>query len=61
MIGAPDDLHPADWVWRFPGGGQLFLHAGDNIHAFYSGFVGGPNPACETPNLIHDILRAIVA
>lgn len=54
LIGAPDDLKPVDWVWQFPGGGRVFHHCGDDIHAFCS------DPRRE-PNLTYDILNTIVA
>jgi len=53
LIGAPDALHPVDWVWRYPGGGNVFVHNGDCIHWFNS----APN---DSANLMHDILAAIV-
>jgi hypothetical protein len=54
MIGAEDDPKPVNWVWRYPGGGRVFFHAGDDIHQFCS------RPGRE-PNLTHDILTAIIA
>ena len=53
MIGAEHDLHPVDWVWRYPDGGNVFVHNGDCIHWFKS----GPN---DKPNLMLDILEAII-
>jgi hypothetical protein len=53
MIGAEDDLHPVDWVWRYPGGGNVFVHNGDCIHWFKS----APS---DKPNLMLDILEAII-
>lgn len=53
MIGSPDDLHPVDWVWRYPGGGNVFVHNGDCIHWFHS----APG---QQPNLMLDILEAVI-
>lgn len=53
LIGPSDDPKPVDWVWRYPGGGNLFVHNGDSIHWFCS------EPGDE-PNLLHDIIAAIV-
>lgn len=47
------DEGPVDWVWRSPGGGKLFLHNGDHIEQFCS------DPRFQ-PNLLHDILNALV-
>lgn len=44
---------PVDWVWHMPGGGKVFMHAGDHIEQFCS------DPRRE-PNLFHDILNALV-
>lgn len=44
---------PVDWVWRHPGGGRLFVHNGDHIEQFCS------DPRRQ-PNLLHDILEALV-
>lgn len=54
MIGPEDDLKPVNWVWRYPGGGRVFFHGGDDIHNFCS------KPGSE-PNLTYDILTAIIA
>jgi len=54
LIGQQNDLRPVDWVWRYPGGGRVFMHCGDNIHDFCS-------PPDGDPNLTYDILNAIVA
>jgi len=53
MIGAPDDLHPVDWVWRYPGGGNVFVHNGDCLHWFKS----GPD---QDPNLLLEVLEAVI-
>jgi hypothetical protein len=44
---------PVDWVWRWPGGGKVFVHNGDHVEAFCS------DPRHQ-PNLLHDILEALV-
>jgi hypothetical protein len=44
---------PVDWVWRHPIGGKLFVHNGDHIEQFCS------DPRHQ-PNLLHDILNALV-
>lgn len=33
-IGARSDPKPVDWVWRYPGGGKVFMHNGDCLHWF---------------------------
>jgi len=58
LIGGPTPgggIHegPVDWVWRMPGGGKVFVHNGDHIEAFCS------DPRHQ-PNLLHDILNALV-
>jgi hypothetical protein len=54
---APDgtiEEGPVDWVWRMPGGGgKVFMHNGDHIEDFCS------DPRYQ-PNLLHDILNALV-
>lgn len=52
MIGPPDDLKPVDWVWRFPGGGKVFMHNGDGIHWFQS-------QSRDEPNLTREVLDAL--
>jgi len=54
MIGPPDGLRPVDWVWRYPGGGNVFVHNGDCIHWFHSG-------RDARPSLLLDILDAVTA
>jgi hypothetical protein len=39
-------------VWRYPGGGKVFVHNGDPIHWFQS-------DAATEPNLTRDILEAL--
>lgn len=50
--GTPDE-GAADWVWRMPGGGKVFMHNGDNFYYFYS------DPRYQ-PNLFHDVLNALM-
>jgi len=59
MIGGPTSdgtilEGPVDWVWRMPGGGKVFMHNGDHIEQFSS------DPR-HLPNLLHDILDALVS
>lgn len=58
VIGGPTadgtiDEGPVDWVGRMPGGGKVFMHNGDHIEQFSS------DPR-HRPNLLHDILDALV-